>query len=101
MMVCLDNAAIHCHCEEPHSGDEAILQVIIQVVPSAVHAVDQINFLPPRAALDLLLTRNGRTHIIEHFVVDQFGDIVVSGEPFNQLFSMLQTLFFRSFVTPV
>ncbi len=51
-----------------------------QIVPVGVLALDQVDLPLPVPAFELLLSRDGRNHIAEHFISDEAMDGISAGE---------------------
>ncbi len=58
-------------------------EFIIQIFPLGILAIDQIKFLLPCAAFDLLLTCNGFLDRIEFFVINELCYIVATCKTWN------------------
>jgi hypothetical protein len=54
-----------------------------------IEPVDELDLLPPRAGLYLLLPRNGAGRIVPGFIVDELGHVVAVRKSGQQLLSML------------
>src|SRR5260221_3626928 len=89
-----------CHCEEaagrrgnlvPVRRDRASRrQFVIEVAPFGIHAGDEIELLPARAGLDLLLPGNCGSRVLGDLIGNQLADIIAACAAERQLLAVLE-----------
>ena len=67
-------------CEKHQSGhcerSEAISECFIKIVPFRILFDNQGYLLFPRSGLDLFFSGNGINRVSEHFIINEFGEVV-------------------------
>ena len=74
------------------SGDgemTGLEQLLVEIIPTPVVLLDQLNLPSAMVALELLLSCDRQSYITEHLVVDQSRDVVAFGEAIDEVLTVL------------